>query len=461
MADFMCWTTFHVCQWLKDIELGQFCETFVEHEIDGATLAVISERMSERLIPVIRKQSLFLVQLEILKSTPTSREHPPKRSDHSSQVQSDPDTSLVIPVLLRMAINRRDSDLKSASKTKLRTLLIQTLFDHLSMKTMYPTHLQYIGLLSTLITDYPFLRESIGSGYDSLLESLKNKFKKERRPLVANAEIQRIKARWAGRKRPHETAETNPRTTVDAGEDDRSIKEHLRVIKEETEKLRPNLELIKEKMALVKCYQRNFVSNHSTEETLSEFPCFRLAKILLWIMRDHTTVDVDQQILTQLAVMAPQVLRVSRSPLKEKFRCKIEDCVDGRMKKGLQLEAAILLLPALFKEDPGLLFEVEGHAQTSPSDIQTPKMLLKGCREGHPMQYDHIVLMLDGQLITNESEDISMALGLLLCIYFAFGIEYPKGLKKTLTFLECVVLKLKDAARLPVTVKRVYNSVCE
>ncbi|KAL0185266.1 hypothetical protein M9458_020963, partial [Cirrhinus mrigala] len=56
-------------------------------------------------------------------------------SDHSSQVQSDPDTSLVIPVLLRMAINRRDSDLKSASKTKLRTLLIQTLFDHLSMKT--------------------------------------------------------------------------------------------------------------------------------------------------------------------------------------------------------------------------------------------------------------------------------------------------------------------------------------
>lgn len=76
-----------------------------------------------------------------------------------------------------------------------------------------------------------------------------------------------------------------------------------------------------------------------------------------------------------------------------------------------------------------MLFEVEGHAQTSPSDIQTPKMLLKGCREGHPMQYDHIVLTLDGQLITDESEDISMALGLLLCIYFAFGIEYPKGLK--------------------------------
>ncbi len=41
-------------------------------------------------------------------------------------------------------------------------------------------------------------------------------------------------------------------------------------------------------------------------------------------------------------------------------------------------------------------------------------MKLKGCREGQLVQYDHIVLTLDGQLITEESEDISTALGLLL-----------------------------------------------
>ncbi|KAF1376258.1 hypothetical protein PFLUV_G00208960 [Perca fluviatilis] len=158
MTDFTCWTYVQVCQWLRDIDLGEFCETFVEHEIDGATLAAISERMSERLIPVIRKQSLFLAQLEKLKTNQTSREHPPRSSDDSSQAQSSPNTSLVFPTVLRMAIDRRDSDLKSASKTKLRTLLIQTLFDHLSKKSMYPTHLQYIELLSILIMDHPFLR---------------------------------------------------------------------------------------------------------------------------------------------------------------------------------------------------------------------------------------------------------------------------------------------------------------
>ncbi|XP_026065903.1 uncharacterized protein LOC113048340 [Carassius auratus] len=208
------------------------------------------------------------------------------------------------------------------------------------------------------------------------------------------------------------------------------MREHLRAIKEETEMLRPNVEL-KERRALMKIYQRNFVSNHSTEEIISEFPCFRLAKMLLWDMRDHTIVDVDQHIISQLSLMAPKVLQVSQSPLMEKFRCVVDDCEDDRLTKGLQLEAAVLLLPALFKELPGLLFEVEGHAQTCPPDTPTPKMVLKGCREGHPMQYDHI----------------SMTLGLILCIYFLFGIQYPKGLKKTLTFLECVVLKMKDAAR--------------
>ncbi len=49
----------------------------------------------------------------------------------------------------------------------------------------------------------------------------------------------------------------------------------------------------------------------------------------------------------------------------------------------------------------------------SDQPIPTPKMKLKGCREGQLMQYDHIVLTLDGQLITEESKDISTALGLL------------------------------------------------
>jgi len=50
-----------------------------------------------------------------------------------------------------------------------------------------------------------------------------------------------------------------------------------------------------------------------------------------------------------------------------------------------------------------------------PKKVEYP---FKGCREGHPMQYDHIVLTMDGQVITEESEDILMGLGLVLCVLF-------------------------------------------
>lgn len=29
MTNFTCWTSVQVCQWLRDIDLGEFCETFV------------------------------------------------------------------------------------------------------------------------------------------------------------------------------------------------------------------------------------------------------------------------------------------------------------------------------------------------------------------------------------------------------------------------------------------------
>ena len=55
---------------------------------------------------------------------------------------------------------------------------------------------------------------------------------------------------------------------------------------------------------------------------------------LLWDLRDNTNVDVDQQILTKLSVMAPRILQVSRNPLKKKLVRLIDDCADDRQKKG-------------------------------------------------------------------------------------------------------------------------------
>ncbi|KAK6488871.1 hypothetical protein HHUSO_G7826, partial [Huso huso] len=100
------------------------------------------------------------------------------------------------PPFLLSALQSQDPQLKSHLKTKLKTALVQALFDHLFHITMYPSHKQYVLLLSSLVMNYPFLREKIGSGYDALHESLRNKFKKERRPLVDIAEVNKMREKF-------------------------------------------------------------------------------------------------------------------------------------------------------------------------------------------------------------------------------------------------------------------------
>lgn len=73
---------------------------------------------------------------------------------------------------------------------------------------------------------------------------------------------------------------------------------------------------------------------------------------------------------------------------------------------------------------------LRGHGQSSPPDVLTPTIVLKGCREGNPLKYQNIVVALDGQIVTEENEDISVALGLLLSVYYIFGSQFSKVLKK-------------------------------
>ncbi|XDV14217.1 hypothetical protein PO909_002394 [Leuciscus waleckii] len=60
----------------------------------------------------------------------------------------------------------------------------------------YPTSEQYNKVCSALVTKYQFLRDRTGRGYESWHEILKNKFKKERSPLVDIEEINKVCSRF-------------------------------------------------------------------------------------------------------------------------------------------------------------------------------------------------------------------------------------------------------------------------
>ncbi|XP_049320677.1 sterile alpha motif domain-containing protein 3 isoform X4 [Astyanax mexicanus] len=427
--------------------------------------------MAERLIPIIKKQAVFMSLLEKLK---TSEAHRPLMVDVQRRDSRARDSShIAFPPLLLAALERRDHELKSSRKSKTRTLLLQALFDHLSSKTLYPTHHQYVELLSSLITVYPYLKENFGSGYDALHESLKNKFKKERRPLVSDEEVARMRRKFSitgsGRKRTSEVVQiplnavrtpvNGPTATEEVCVEERNITEIVKTMAEEVKKIRPDMMFLQEQMTKTREYRRTYILSHPTREILMEFPCLRLPEILLLEMKALQHIDVDKQVTLVLNKMAPMILlRASHSTIIKRCLETIEDCQEGAVKKGLQLETAILCLPSLFSEDASLLFAFE---ESGTSQVVTPQIILSGCKEGVPLQHSLVKVTMDKEIIVEDCTDISLALCVLFSTYFVFGVEYPKGLKKTLTFLEAFVFKMKEEKFLPITLKRVFNSLCE
>ncbi|XP_066542286.1 sterile alpha motif domain-containing protein 3-like isoform X2 [Hoplias malabaricus] len=427
--------------------------------------------MAERLIPIIKKQVMFISLLDKLKAGESHKSLIEYTHGCGSKTQGS--SHFAFPPLLLAALEWRDPELKSSKKSKIRTLLLQALFDQLSSKTLYPSHNQYVQLLSSLITVYPCLRENFGSGFDALHESLKNKFKKERCPLISDDEVLRMRTKFAipgsGRKRTSEVVQlqfkagrrlaVNGAVATEVCMEERNITEIVKTMAEEVKKVRPNMLFLQEQMTKTRGYRRTYISSHSTREILMEFPCLKLPEILLLEMKDLQHIDIDKQVTTVLSKMAPMILlRASRTAVIKRCLETIEDCQEGPVKKGLQLEAAILCLPSLFSEDSSLLFTAE---ESDTLDIVTPQIILSGCKEGVPLQYSLVKVTMDKEIMVDDCTDVSLALGVLFGTYFVFGVEYPKGLKKTLTFLEAFVFKMKEERFLPITLKRVFNSLCE
>ncbi|XP_060758108.1 uncharacterized protein LOC132868874 [Neoarius graeffei] len=219
---------------------------------------------------------------------------------------------------------------------------------------MYPSHTQYVLTLRSTLIRFPFLREKYGSGYDALLESLRNKFKKERRPLINSEEVSKMKekysARHSGRKRGGETEEvclqkrSCEQVSLDSAEDLRSILQHIEVLQQEHHKARPSFDIILQRLDRTKTYRQHYIQNHTTAELLGE-------------MKRIHQIDADKAILAKMGEFAPKLLeKAPKGALKDTCPQTLQSCEDEQERKAHMVNAAIVLLPSFFKENPAFLF---------------------------------------------------------------------------------------------------------
>ncbi|XP_041959619.1 uncharacterized protein LOC121718612 isoform X2 [Alosa sapidissima] len=343
-----------------------------ENEVDGLTLTKMTERMSERMFPKMKDQVQFMAALDKLKlgdshDAEVRAETPVMPVSPVSPVSFD----VILPPFLNSALSSQDPQFKSQGKNKLKNALIQALFDHLSQKTMYPSHTQYVLTLRSTLIRFPFLREKYGSGYDALLESLRNKFKKERRPLVNLEEVFKMKEKYSA---------------------------------------------------------------------------------LLGEMKRIYQIDADKTILTKMGELAPKLLeKAPKGTLKDTCLQTLQSCEDEQERKAQMVNAAIVLLPSFFKENPAFLF-VNDQEPISP----TPTIVMTG---SNPLSSTEVAVKMDGcnMILDDGSIDVSLALAVSFSLFHVYQVHYPKPLRKTLAFLEAFVFQMKSAV--PLTVQKLFNSL--
>ncbi|XP_041863291.1 sterile alpha motif domain-containing protein 3-like isoform X2 [Melanotaenia boesemani] len=411
------WSVDNVCSWLKVNGLEAFTTTFIENEIDGATLLGLSERMCERIFPKIKDQVRFMAILSTLKEK--ENEFVPHDEPDVPAKPTTGSFQLRFPQFLINSLNNKDPDLKSHQRNKAKNALVQALYDTLSLQTMYPTHIQYVDLMRMLLMQYPFLREKCGSGYGALLESLRNKFKKERIPLISNSEVAKMRKKFSlpnGGRKPRAGSEGSESSVkkvrvaleMHDGEDEHSIQHHKEAMKVEALKQRPNYNLIINGMVKTQKYRANFIQEHSTAAVLEEFPCLRHPLLILEEMKLVSEVDVDKQVVVNLAKMSKNILdKAPKSALKDKCLVVLDASDTEEERRGQIVNTAVLLLPSVFKEDPQQLFVIDKEPV-----FPTPTIVLTNCKNGNPLQSSAITVKMDDTeiLLDDGSVDISLAL---------------------------------------------------
>ena len=68
--------------------------------------------------------------------------------------------------------------------------------------------------------------------------------------------------------------------TLDEGEDNRSITQHVTAMKVEFKKMRHNLETIRHHLQTTLKYRTKYIQDHTTAEVLVEFPCLSIPFIV-------------------------------------------------------------------------------------------------------------------------------------------------------------------------------------
>ncbi|XP_065666539.1 sterile alpha motif domain-containing protein 3-like isoform X2 [Hydra vulgaris] len=374
MADYLNWSIEDVCVYLELKGLPELRQKVIEEEIDGKVLVSLTESMVASLCNTMRKQVMLL---EIIKNI--SIQSAPQAINNLNNLENVRSQTIVpcedvnnmellietmkpwpvryqlpcLPPLVVAALDAKDGCFLQYQRNSCRNHLLQCLYDDISKYTMYPSSTQYSDVVAAICSKYPYLNDFPSRSSSphrigicpTLIESLKNKFKKERAPLIHLDVVAEHKKKFGqlgrGRKRKDNADDQlcarkvrDLLNTLPVGEDETTVATHHRDMKTEYSKLRPDINM------LLDCQHRSWLTrakdfefNLCTVDLKANYPWLSIPRLFLNEMKLRFSKDL-KELHQWMGAMGNDVVNLAKSKYKDEYvvaisaeiRCHIKCC---------------------------------------------------------------------------------------------------------------------------------------
>ncbi|XP_058885971.1 uncharacterized protein LOC117416284 isoform X3 [Acipenser ruthenus] len=181
----------------------------------------------------------------------------------------------------------------------------------------YPDHIMYSTVLSTLCCKYRFLRDDSQTGYATLLEILRNKFKKERKTLISVETVEDMKKKFGAVGRGRKRAPEQQQPLMEKRRESMQSEEFPGEDEHSTVHTRERM-----------------MEKKSTEEVLGLFPFLKHPKLLLHEVELRFGVNLERNLMSGLSRMVDPIFRLSSGHLLTTVMSYIEDASDKTQENG-------------------------------------------------------------------------------------------------------------------------------
>ncbi|CAF1370806.1 unnamed protein product [Rotaria sordida] len=333
----------------------------------------------------------------------SSKEDDNKENNDDDEESVFPNIYVVpdLPPKLQQIIQKGELN-EFRSHTNVRRLLLDTIFNHVTNEysLLYPNKDQYKSMGKAILKtlNIPKDKEIL----NEWIESLKNKFKRERRPLQqTSAEVQQMKVKYGnsiGRpiKRtnnliaPRRVSSVEFWNKIDLHDDPEDLHKNVQFMKNELVDQNFDWDQVKNPWKKTLVQRRTFIRDHTTKEVLQEYPGYRYALLIFDEVRYVCNVDIE----LNLKSMLPKLL----------------DCIpdNSGFVNDLPAVRLIKLLSKYFSDSWQHILSSKEPLSPRPS-IQ--------------ITTDKFIIFLDYEIIT-ETPSIDQALCVVISLYVLFELQF-------------------------------------